>query len=313
MLPSSSRGLLALALGAGTVVFGLGRPAFADDEEEEEDDATAPSDEEEEVEKDQPSVTSGGLFTLKSYPINELLRPLTMTQNIAQVRISTGTDVSAKGAFKSAGVSLEGLYGFRDNVMGLGGFTSAYNFKQFSVYAGVETSLAYDLVDFRIAGRVGRVAAARFETVEGMDGMPQVLPNGEYDAGDAKFSLDIGFPFRYAFKPEFAVIALQTLMTIDFMEVDGNKATPDLNPSLGIATNPIPELSVVAFAQLQVIDFDTSAENFKVPVTGRVQFSPNQKLDIGLEFTLLNIKPPEGQSAIDNRFLALFAQFRMGK
>ena len=45
----------------------------------------------------------------------------------------------------------------------------------------------------------------------------------------------------------------------------------------------------------------------------RIQFSPNQKFDIGLEFTLLNVKPPEGQSPIDNRFLALFAQSRFGK
>ena len=52
---------------------------------------------------------------------------------------------------------------------------------------------------------------------------------------------------------------------------------------------------------------------FQVPVTGRIEFSPNQKFDIGLEFTLLNVKPPEGQSPIDNRFIALFAQTRVGK
>ena len=88
---------------------------------------------------------------------------------------------------------------------------------------------------------------------------------------------------------------------------------PDLNPSVGIATNPIPPLSVVVFAQLRIPDFDTSAGAFQVPVTGRVEFSPNQKFDIGLEFTLLNVKPPEGQSPIDNRFLALFVQSRFGK
>jgi hypothetical protein len=93
----------------------------------------------------------------------------------------------------------------------------------------------------------------------------------------------------------------------------GNKATPDLNPSLGISTNPIPALSVVIFAQLQIIDFKTDAANFKVPATARVQFSPSQKLDIGLEFTFINVKPPEGQKFYDNRFLSLFAQFRAGK
>jgi hypothetical protein len=72
-------------------------------------------------------------------------------------------------------------------------------------------------------------------------------------------------------------------------------------------------LSLVVFAQLRVVDFNTDAANFQVPVTGRVEFSPNQQLDIGLEFTLLNIKPPDPQKPFDNRFLSLFVQSRFGK
>jgi len=45
----------------------------------------------------------------------------------------------------------------------------------------------------------------------------------------------------------------------------------------------------------------------------KFEFSPSQKFDIGLEFTLLNIKPPDGQNALDNRFLNLFVQSRFGK
>jgi hypothetical protein len=95
--------------------------------------------------------------------------------------------------------------------------------------------------------------------------------------------------------------------------VHANGAKPDLNPSIGIATNPIPQLSVVAFAQLRIPDFDTAAGSFQVPVTARIEVSPNQKFDIGLEFVLLNVKPPEGQSPIDNRFVSLFVQSRIGK
>ena len=102
-------------------------------------------------------------------------------------------------------------------------------------------------------------------------------------------------------------------MSIDFNEASGNKVTPDLLPSVGVATNPIPQLSLVVFAQLRIVDFNTDAGNFRVPVTGRVEFSPNQKLDIGLEFTLLNIKPPDPQKPFDNRFLSLFVQSRFGK
>ncbi|MCX5747057.1 MAG: hypothetical protein NT062_31690 [Proteobacteria bacterium] len=306
-----------------------------------------------EDDKDQPPVTAGGLYNIKTYPVREISRPLTMTQKLAQVRVALGTDISAKGAFGSFGLSVEGIYGYADNFALIGGVTNAYNGKAFGVYFGFEGALAYDFVNIRLAANVHRNAIANFEnfctpvssadtpTMCATPGAESVsLPNGKYDAGNTKFSLDLGFPFRYAIKPEIAIVALQTLMSIDFnsiardhtiqsqMQVDdgmggmravftnvpvGNTAKPDLKPSLGIATNPIPPLSVTIFAQLLIPDFDTSAGAFQVPVTGRVEFSPSQKLDVGLEFTLLNVKPPEGQSAIDNRFLSLFMQGRFGK
>lgn len=328
-------------------------PAWADDDDEEEEDDEGGGDDddeggdEEEDDKDQPPITAGGLYTFKTFPVREISRPLTMTQKIAQMKLSLGTDISAKGAFESFGVSLEGIYGLRDNVQLIGGFTSAYNMKQFGLYFGFEGALAYDLIDFRLAANIHRNAISQFGSFCNPPASPNemppcgntdatidVLPSGKFDAGGTKFSIDLGFPFRYAIKPEIAIIALHTLMSIDFNSVDrdyvtvtpggdpmtpptvnikANGAKPDLNPSIGIATNPIAPLSIVLFAQLRIPDFDTSAGAFQVPVTGRVQFSPNQKFDIGLEFILLNVKPPEGQSPIDNRFLSLFVQGRYGK
>jgi hypothetical protein len=296
---------------------------------------------------------------MKSYPVREISRPLTLTKGIVQLRAAVGTDLSAKGAFKTGGLSVEGIYGQADNFNLIGGFTNAYNMRQFAAYFGFEGSLAYDIVDIRVAANVHRNALPNFANFcspvsssdaampnfpsdcGAMDAAIVNLPNGDYNAGDIKFSVDLGFPFRYAIKPEVAIVALQTLMSIDFNGVDrdhviteksevmdpmtgmmvtqirnvpvGNKATPDLNPSVGIATNPVPPLSVVIFAQLRIPDFDTAAGAFQVPVTGRIEFSPNQKFDLGLEFTLLNVKPPEGQSPIDNRFLSLFVQSRFGK
>lgn len=366
MLPSFSRGLriaLVLALSAGHVAWhGHGHPAYAksgggDDDEEggdDDDDKGKGGEGDDEGEdageddKDQPPVTAGGLFTMSTYPLSELLRPLTMTQHIAQIRLGLGTDISAKGAFGSGGLSVEAEYGYTDNFTVIGGLTDAYNFKQFGFYAGFEGALVYDLLDIRLAANLHRFAIARFcgtdpQAPATCDAMTAALPSGNYDASGAKFSIDLGFPFRYAIKPEIAIVALQTLISIDFngqqrgdpttrpmgapaycsgvnssMTADRNNciengAKPDLNPSIGIATNPIPQLSAVLFAQLRIPDFDTSAGNFQVPVTGRVEFSPNQKLDIGLEFTLLNVKPPEGQSPIDNRFISLFLQSRIGK
>ncbi len=301
---SQSRGLrfaLVLLMSLGAVAWlGHDRPAYAEDEEDGGDDGgdeggdEGAGDEEEEVDEDQPPVTSGGLFSLKTYPIRELSRPLIMTEKITQVRLGVGVDVSAKGAFESFGVSLEGEHGFRDNVSGVFGFTNAYNFKQFGVYAGVEAALAYDLVDVRAALRLSRPAA------------PGAMP-GEYVKGKIKGSIDLGFPFRYVAKPEIAIVALDTLISIDF------DSKPDLNPSLGISTNPIAALSVVIFAQLQIPDFDTSAGSFTVPATVRAQFSPSQKLDIGAEFVFLNVKPPDGVKFYDNRFLTLYVQSRFGR
>lgn len=371
MLRLLSRGLLVSALSLGYVAV-KAQPVYAEDDEEEdeggdEDEGGGSSggddgEEEEEDDKDQPSITSGGLFTMKTYPVREISRPLTMTEGIMQARISAGTDISAKGAFESGGLSVEGIYGYRDNVNIIGGFTNAYNFKQFAFYGGFEAALIYDVLDIRLAANVHRSAIPQFSNFctpvssndpanpmfpsecGGATPTPDAslvnLPNGVYEAGGTKFSIDIGFPFRYAIKPEIAIVALATLMSIDFNSVSkdhviaskqtvtdpmgvmsevtvntpvGNGAKPDLNPSIGIATNPVAPLSVVIYAQLRISDFDTAAGAFQVPVTGRIEFSPNQKFDIGLEFTLLNVKPPEGQSPIDNRFLALFVQSRFGK
>jgi hypothetical protein len=303
MIPSLSRGLrLALILSLGTISVALPihvRAAHAADDDDEEDEEDADDEdsgedgEEEEEDATQPPVTAGGLFTVKTYPVRELSRPLTITQGLTQLRVGFGVDVSAKQAFESVGAKLEGEYGLQDHFSLLGGFTGQYNFKQFQVYAGIEGALAYDLIDVRLAAILQRAATPDAE--------------GEYVAGDVKAGIDIGFPFRYAAKPEIAIIALDTLMTVDF---DGK---PDLKPSLGISTNPIEPVSVVVFAQLVIPDFDTNAPNFAVPATARVQFSPSQKLDLGAEFVFLNLKPAEasGKKFYDDRFLTLFAAFRM--
>lgn len=363
MLRLLSRGLLAAALGLGFAAIRT-EPASAqeDDEEDEGADAGAGEDggeggeeDDDEDDRDQPPITAGGLFTLKSYPVREISRPLTMTQGVTQLRLSAGTDISAKGAFETAGLSVDAIHGTRDNINVIGGFTNAYNMRQYQVYFGFEAALAYDLVDIRLAANLHRNALPVYgyfcnpptspnEMPTGAplmctnpDATIDALPSGKYHSGSTQFSIDVGFPFRYAIKPEIAIVALQTLMSIDVNEAatdhvtvvttidpvtmmpttqfrnTGDGVKPDLNPSIGIATNPIAPLSVVIFAQLRIPDFDTSAGAFQVPVTGRIEFSPNQKFDIGLEFTLLNVKPPDGQSPIDNRFIALFAQSRFGK
>jgi hypothetical protein len=329
MLPSLSRALRIGALSAAFLAWtGAQHAVDAAPDDDEEDDGgdddggkggddgedTDDTDDEEDP-KEQPAVTSGGLFTLKTFPVREIFRPLTITQNITQAKLGLGADLSNKGAFESFGLNLEAVHGYRDNFMLLGAVTTAYNAAQFNVAAGFEGALAYDLIDFRLAARVGRAAANVSMDPEKVD----------YKGGDTKFSIDLGFPFRYAARPEIAIIALNTLMSIDLNSTDcaddgmgnevcANEAKPDLNPSVGLITNPIEPVSVVVFATAQIVDFDFT-NKLTVPATIRVQFSPSQKLDIGAEFTLLNVKPAEGsdKGPFDDRFLTLFAASRFGK
>src|SRR5262249_29051890 len=73
------------------------------------------TEEEDPDDKEQPPVTAGGLYTMKTYPVRENSRPLTLTQGIVQLRAAIGADLSAKGAFQTFGVNLEAIYGLRDN------------------------------------------------------------------------------------------------------------------------------------------------------------------------------------------------------
>jgi hypothetical protein len=213
------------------------------------------------------------------------------------------------------------------------------------------------LFDIRLQARIYRAAivsdlddgAPAFvggEDMSAMEGRTGVPTNFAAGAG-TQFSVDLGFPFRYAATPQIAIVALETLISIDFNGIkrgnggggagllescfavpDGvnmvdqqncteDGAKPDLAPSLGISSNPIAQLSLVLFAQLQIRDFDTTNQ-FTIPATARIQFSPNRKFDIGLEFKFLNMKPldPDGEgpaeapSPVDQRFMNMFMQAR---
>ena len=353
--PTAGRALrlaLVMSLSAGSIAWqGAQQPAYADDEEDEDEDEGDDEggdegddeeggedeceDEDCQVDKDQPAITAGGLFTIKTYPVRELFRPLTMTKGITQLRAGLGVDVSDKTAFEYGGITLDGRYGYRDNFTILAGFGGDYNFKAFDVNFGFEGALAYDLFDIRLQSRISRAAVVdMFETVTGK-------PDSYKSGAGMQFSLDLGFPFRYVARPEIAIVALETLISFDFNSVargdggggtsclafgdpmrDDNNCTedgakPDLAPSIGISSNPVSALSLVLFAQLQIRDFDTTNQ-FIVPATARIQFTPSPKFDIGLEFKFLDMKPkdPDGDGPYeagkfyDNRFMNMFVQAR---
>lgn len=324
---------LALVAVAGTaagvfpIIAGLGpRAAYADDDDDDDggdddggddDDGGGGDDEddEEEDDEDQPPITAGGLYMLKTYPISELQRPLTMTEGISEVKLGVGFDISNKTAFKSAGASLDFRYGYKDNVEFQAGVKGIYNFKGFSLNAGMEAGIVYDLVDFRANLVVNRPASSA-------DG----------DPGDTGFALDVGFPFRYAPKEQVGVVAFDSLFQFDLvaddLSVDDNgmlkkDARPDFKPSVGIVVQPVPMFAIKVEASIQIPNFDFSTkDSVAIPVTASFQYTASNKFDAGMEFTFPNLKPPPVSDGMggtvtpnfyDTRFLLFYGQLRFGR
>jgi len=299
--------ILALVLGSAALypVFHAA-PAWADDDDDDGDDDEAKGDDddggggddedegEEEADEDQPPVTAGGLFTKKTYPQGEIQRPLTMTQGIHEVRAGLGFDISNETAFETFGLLLDWRYGYQDNVEFQAGFSGINNFKTINAYAAFEGSIIYDLVDFR--------TGLQLDVVEDEDGNSATT-----------FGIPIGFPFRYAPKPQVAVVALETAFQIQF------DSKPDATPNIGIVVQPAPILAILLKAGLVIADFDFSSTNVAIPVSAAIQLSPNNKIDAGMEFRFPNLKPadPDGDGPLeapnfyDSRFLLFFGQIRL--
>lgn len=259
----------------------------AKDDEGGDDEGGGGGDEETEEEEGQPPITAGGLYTLATYPQGEIQRPLTMTQGITELRGGVGFDISNGTAFETFGAELSGRYGLQDHVELQAGFWGVNNFKAISAYAAFEGAIVYDLVDFRVGLQLDSVKLG--------------------DARDTQFGVTLGFPFRYAVKPQLAIVALETAFQIQF------DSKPDATPNVGIVIQPAPIFAVLVKAAIRVVDFDFSKDNVAIPATIDLQLSPTNKIDAGLQFSFPNLKPPGDPAPkfYDNRFLMLFAQIRI--
>ncbi len=275
-----------------------------DDDEygDDDDDDYGDDDDDDDAEKEeQPPVTAGGMYTKKSYPIAELDRPLTLIGGMAEVRGGLDIDVSKDNAFEKWRGKVDGRYGLKDNLelqFGLnallaGDIQEGGPENQFEIDLGVETAIAFDLVDFRAM---------------------VMLPMKP----DFTMDLAFGFPFRYKPKPKVAIIALDKLMTIHTQSaVDGvdengdpvESAKPDLTIGVGLIYQAAPPLALILRGEVTIPRFNT--DNVAIPATAAVQFSPSNKVDIGGEFTFGNLKSEDPVKFYDQRSLLLFLQARM--
>lgn len=264
-----------------------------EDEEEEEEDEEG---EEEEGGDPQPPVTAGGLFTKETYPVSELARPLTVIKGMFEVRGGIDIDVSDQTAFEVFRFKMDARYGLQDHVelQAIADFLlsgdRASGTSVALVGLGFEGGLYYDLVHFRALAALPITAADT---------------NGDMDASETEtgFDLILGFPFRYRLKPEIAIIALDEIMTI---HLAGGK--PDLTVGVGGVYQVLENVAVLARAELFMPQFNS--ELLTVPLTAAAQFSPSNKIDLGLEFTLpVDVRDEENR--FSQRSVLLFVQARL--
>ncbi len=294
---------------------GIAYAAGDDDDDADDDDDSGDTGDDDDVgdddddddgdaDKDQPPVTAGGLYTKKSWPVREIDRTLTLIQGMGEVRGGLDIDVSDKKAFEVWQFRADGRYGIRDNFelqtaasfVLSGTFDTAAQKPPSYFELGFESAIAYDLVDFRMT------------TIWTVD--PEFT-----------FDLAVGFPFRYRPKPNIAIVALDKLMTIhtksavtgvDDMGKPVESAKPDLTIGVGIIFQAAKQLAILARGEIDVPRFDTT--NYAIPVSVNIQFSPNNKMDLGGEFTLGNLKKKDDMGKSDplaQRSLLLFLQFRI--
>ncbi len=269
-----------------------------DDAYDDDDDAYDDDDDDDDDKEYQPPVTAGGLFTKKTYPIAELERPLTLTGGMGEVRGGIDIDVSKDTAFEIWQGKVDGRYGLKDYIELQAGasFVLAGDFESDAakppsmINVGIESAIAYDLVDFRTTAHL--------------------VVDPEFT-----FDLSFGFPFRYKPKPKVAIIALDKIMTIHTksaptgeVDEDGNpveSAKPDLTVGVGIVFQAAPPLAIILRGEVTIPRFDT--DTVMIPATAAIQFSPTRMVDIGGEFTFGDMK---ADKPFDRRSLLLFGQFR---
>lgn len=299
-----------------------------EDEDEGEEDEYEDEEEEEEEADEQPPVTAGGLYTRKTYPRSETLRPLTMTKGILEVRAGFDMDLSALDAFETWRIPLSAKYGLRDHVELQAGVDfllattdeKRQEFEEFGsllppldaavLSVGMESALYYDVVDFKIGLDFPINPGAPGNEAPDCETVDETVPCGLTPPVPFTFDIVVGFPFRYAPKKQFAIVGLDKLFTVH--TIGGGK--PDLTASLGALFQPLEPLAIFLRAEFIVPEFNT---NFLlIPAIAQVQFSPNNRLDLGLQFSFANIKPTSIDEAndigpFDRRFLLLYVQTRL--
>jgi hypothetical protein len=274
-------------------------PAWAQDEEEIPD----------KPDEDQPAVTTGGLYSLATYPRSEHARTLTMTEGVLEIGVELGIDLTEAVVFETYNPVIGARYGLSDSFQLEAGVDLSFSSAEFSpglpsklgvgpsgvapfdsvaLWAGAEIAIAYDLVDFRIVA---------FVPVD-----PEFL-----------FDIALGLPFKFRVNPKIAILGMEEVLIIHTGDTDGDGETnkPDLHLSLAGLYQVIDPLAIIVRASLYVGEFKFS-EQRRLPIDLDILYSISNQFDVGVGVTLTNLVPPgEGSSPTDQRAFRIFGRFRI--
>ncbi len=300
--------VLAFAFGAASIPL-VAADAYAEDDDDWDDDDDDGGDgeyeEDEEDEEDdykQPPRYAGGLHTKKTWPLSYVERNLILIGGMAEVRGGLDIDISDRTAFDVWRAVAELRYGIFDNFEVHGGAnfvvtgevspTTASGAYNALFFFGMESAIAYELVNFRLTGELTYI---------------------DLGGGDTNFDIGFGFPFRYRFNEKVAIYALERLMTIQT-----NGSDPDFSLGASVAFQAVPQLAILGSARINVADFNFKDNAVSIPASIGILFAPDRKFDLGLRFTFLNMKPVDPDPSdddepafYDQRSLLLFGQFRI--
>lgn len=284
--------------------------AFADDDDDDDDDDfddddDGGGDDDDDDEEPQPPVTAGGMFTKKTYPLNAIERTLMVIGGMAEIRAGIDIDVGDQTAFEVWRFRFDGRYGLKDNV---------------ELQADGNILLAGDRVPGTLIGQFGVAieGGLYFEAVDVRAGVAIPVFQGN-TAEDTAFGFDfiLGVPFRYRYQDKVAILALDKILTIHTVEtIVGQGKKPDLTIGVAAVVQLVPKVAAIGRAEVTVQRFNTKA--IVIPATAAIQFTPNNKFDIGAEFSFLNLKPAKIEGVeddqqpkfYDQRSLLLFGQAR---
>ena len=260
------------------------------------------------IDPNQPAVTSGGRYSIVTFPLSELDRTLLLVDGVLELRADIDILMTKKQTFDVWTLNAAGRYGIGDTleIQAGGSFqlvVPSGGKRAITPFAAVEGSIMYDLLDWR-AG--------------------VAIPTQP----DVTVDIFFGLPLKVrVLKDRIAILALEKILTIHTRSFDKDGTgpggdelqKPDLTISVGALVQVLKQLAIILRGEIQSVGFEG---DIVVPVQLDLQYTINNQMDVGATLRLYNLNKSQGMSVencttidclgrFDQRSIAFFFRFRI--